>query len=704
MNGFERSKAQLNVNGVPQSRVQDLGKDLMGLFGSVEKGVDTYNKVGEAGARLEFSSMYRDSIEELDMMNRQMKELPDDDVESRLQMASRMEEIKGEYTKKLADFSNHPAAYEVFATASSEALHSINSSYQTPMFESMQKAQAIKTTNEVSNEYSATGLNIVPSQAQSNLDKLKLIHNPEEADEQNKKLIGLGVMSTIATNDASFNPLEIMMQTTSTDKVTGMTLSNRNKIKDFINKNLLRGSEVAQLRVETGEDGVERFVVDGLLNDEDKLKIVQYADKYMGYAKAPEKVKSSSIILDATANGLGHAISGYDPENPMPTIREQGKQLENYRKTEEYQHLVENGSDEDKLKYTGMMIQYDFFAQKALLIESLIKNPSTSALAKLKSGKGYPISVKSQASYFDKDHPNARTTMYLSKGDADMIMGRIKSRADADYAQGNYPAAEQKYMVIENFTGEISSPASKLMQQLSNGSIPNFNSPEQLRNAVALIDASGKSFIEKTIAKQILSAIEFENGKMTLKSLDMFKATAQNIKNINNEVVRKVTASLTDTFGVNNTMPPAHTALAIQDLALTHKIDPRDHSEANIKRIAKLVEGKTATIDTAWFNDIVIYNKTQLTEAQLSKTVESIADKMAKGDSSVTDEKGKISFGYNPDGFVIDYGKTGKTIQFKAYGKDGRLLRKSKVFSLNQNDDDSIQKYFWNLNLPKKGK
>ena len=704
MNGFERSKHQLNVNGVPQSRVQDLGADLMGLFGSVEKGVNTYNKVGEAGARLEFSSMYRDSLEELDMMSRQMKELPDDDVESRLQMASRMEEIKGGYTKKLADFSNHPAAYEVFAKASSEALHSINSSYQTPMFESMQKAQVTKTTNEVNSEYSATGLNIVPSQAQSNLDKLKLIYNPDEADKQNKKLIGLGVMSTIATNDASFNPLEIMMQTTSTDKVTGMTLSDRNKTKDFINKNLLRGSEVAQLRVETGEDGVERFVVDGLLNDEDKLKIVKYADKYMGYAQAPKEGKSSSIVLDALVKDSRLTIDGHDKENPMPSIVENASKLKNYTQTDEYRYIVEHGTDEDKLKIAGLQQAHDIFTQKALVIENLIKHPSSASLSKLKSGNGYPIEVRALTSYFDATNPNAKTTMYLSKEEADSVLSTISSRAEAAFAQQNYPEASRLQGFVEDYTGRRHSTAAKIVQQTLDGTL-NVSAPKEMELAIAAAEADPSIPYYKIVKmKQMYATLRYENGNVDPKSVDMFRATSQKFRNTNNELVTKVSASLGEVIGIDNTMSASHIPIALQDIAMTHNINVEDTSAENIKLLASAIAKKTARIDTTGANDIVVYNKTGLTEQQLSTVIGDIADKMEVGDPSVTDEKGKIDLDYNPNSFEISYGETGKTMQFIAYDKTKRVLKKSKVFSLREGNDDSIQKYYWNLKLPKKDK
>ena len=69
MNGFERSKAQLNVNGVPQSRVQDLGADLMGLFGSVEKGVNTYVKIGEQTASIDANDKINEATRELGLLN-----------------------------------------------------------------------------------------------------------------------------------------------------------------------------------------------------------------------------------------------------------------------------------------------------------------------------------------------------------------------------------------------------------------------------------------------------------------------------------------------------------------------------------------------------------------------------------------------------------------------------------------------------------
>lgn len=72
MNGFERSKAQLNVNGVPQSRVQDLGADLMGLFGSVEKGVNTYAKIGEQTASIDARDKINSATREMTLLQEEL--------------------------------------------------------------------------------------------------------------------------------------------------------------------------------------------------------------------------------------------------------------------------------------------------------------------------------------------------------------------------------------------------------------------------------------------------------------------------------------------------------------------------------------------------------------------------------------------------------------------------------------------------------
>ncbi len=69
MNGFERSKQQLSVGSVPQKRVKDLGSDLMGLFGSVGKGINTYAKIGEQTAGIDANDMINEATRELGLLN-----------------------------------------------------------------------------------------------------------------------------------------------------------------------------------------------------------------------------------------------------------------------------------------------------------------------------------------------------------------------------------------------------------------------------------------------------------------------------------------------------------------------------------------------------------------------------------------------------------------------------------------------------------
>lgn len=72
MNGFERSKHQLNVGGAPQHRVEDLGKDLMGLFGSVEQGVNTYVKIGEQAASIDARDKIINATNEITLLKQEL--------------------------------------------------------------------------------------------------------------------------------------------------------------------------------------------------------------------------------------------------------------------------------------------------------------------------------------------------------------------------------------------------------------------------------------------------------------------------------------------------------------------------------------------------------------------------------------------------------------------------------------------------------
>ena len=74
----------------------------------------------------------------------------------------------------------------------------------------------------------------------------------------------------------------------------------------------------------------------------------------------------------------------------------------------------------------------------------------------------------------------------------------------------------------------------------------------------------------------------------------MFRATSQKFRNTNNELVTKVSASLGEVIGIDNTMSASHIPIALQDIAMTHNINVEDTSVENIKLLASAIAKKTA--------------------------------------------------------------------------------------------------------------
>ena len=72
MSGFERQKHGLQLAQVQPERVQNLGKDLMGLFGAVSTGAETYAKLGEEAATIDARDKILNATNEITLLKQEL--------------------------------------------------------------------------------------------------------------------------------------------------------------------------------------------------------------------------------------------------------------------------------------------------------------------------------------------------------------------------------------------------------------------------------------------------------------------------------------------------------------------------------------------------------------------------------------------------------------------------------------------------------
>ena len=100
--------------------VENLGKDLAGLFSAVANGVDKYNTIGETAAKLKASediAQYREKVTTLKASLAYADKNPD----MYLEVNNRINELGSDLVAKSLELKDHKAAYDVYKEATSAA-------------------------------------------------------------------------------------------------------------------------------------------------------------------------------------------------------------------------------------------------------------------------------------------------------------------------------------------------------------------------------------------------------------------------------------------------------------------------------------------------------------------------------------------------------------------------------------------------------
>lgn len=688
-----RQKYGLDLGPVREHRVNGLSGDLMNLLGSTTKAVQTYNEVGVTAAKLEFNSMYRDSVAELDELIAFDKDIKQDDVEAKSAVLSRMEDIKSSYSKKLSEFSSHTAAYEEFASSSSSALHVINSAYSSRIADSLRTATQIKQFNGTASSFSGTGNKTTLAQFENEKTAMTAVYGTEaDADDKTRKLLGQGYMPSVYNAAASLDKLEILNGTTTSRE--GLTLSSREKTADFINNKILFNPEIAELKVVKNELGVDTFFVDGPLNESDKSRIVAMADQYMGYANQASG-SSSDILLSATVENVQDLMTGWDMRDSGKTINGIDSAISALKKTEEF--MAPEHDDKYRLKFAKLETDSEAAKRKMSFMSTVYNGRDISSVSAMMA-QGIPYSVQSVQNRVGIIDAPPLTT-YLGTVEANTILNGWLKEADTMYANGNFSDA----VVLADNAARFKEGGNPIVRQvvkdIKHGNIIVKNK-EQIDSMYAAIARSDDK-TDLAEVQQILSRLEYnKDGSIIKESLDVARTAAINVNAQGKSVLTKVAKEVGDVWFTDNTMRNIDVQNILIDIA---KLYPNenltDDSEQNVQRIAGLVKEHSVLIDYDGGENANIYNKTNLNGDQLTVAMEAILEGLKSGDGRFTSrgiKEGEISGSFTPSTFVMEYGADFNSAVFVMYDGDGRRLRKSRMFSMDGKLDTSVSKLYWN--------
>ena len=121
---------QVGISGVEPRQASGLAQDISNLFGSVAKGVETYNTIGETAAKLEYSTK---ALEASDKITEQRillnKYEANNDTNGIIEVQNNIHSITQELNTKASDFSNHKAAYDVYNNLSLDFASKVRATY-----------------------------------------------------------------------------------------------------------------------------------------------------------------------------------------------------------------------------------------------------------------------------------------------------------------------------------------------------------------------------------------------------------------------------------------------------------------------------------------------------------------------------------------------------------------------------------------------
>lgn len=270
--------------------VENLGKDLMGLFGAVDTGVKTYNAIGEATAKLKASediSKYREQVTTLKSSLAYADKNPDLYIE----VNKRIQELGAELVSKSDELKNHEAAYDVYKEATSTAHADVMATIEPLTHAGFVKEGLARKVEDTSARQNKAGL------------------FPNSNDLEVSKLTGIpyGQDLTQAENDVAkphLNAIDTELDAQNPSVIGSKILTNglvdRAKLAEYMNT--LSGSLVKYVTDENGHVSLDTKIESNSIKEEYMKRFDSLVSKFTKKEKDEPNVDLKTLKTNVSEN------------------------------------------------------------------------------------------------------------------------------------------------------------------------------------------------------------------------------------------------------------------------------------------------------------------------------------------------------------------------------------------------------------------
>ena len=629
---------QVGISGVEPKQASGLAQDISNLFGSVAKGVETYNTIGEAAAKIEFSEMYRDTLARHDMLKQESMKLKDDDVEGHAWISEKAIELQSEFPKKLSMFTDHKVAYDAFAEASAGAIHQLQG-YNSEFFNSTKKASKIRTYNMADLSLSL-GLKATKEVFDTNKASLDIVSdNEQQGLDDTRKILFTHTWSNISDNANSVSKFDAVTELMDKN-VGGVTFTSHEKVSEFMNRRILQGSETAKLKVVTNESGVKIFTVDGFFSDEQNSKIIALADQYISMMQKPEGATDYWIGLKELKNTVGNIksenLSQMEAGTSAVAWSRVGELAKKYLATPEGQSIKSDPNKE--FEFNQMLAEVSQSGARKDAMLRIAENPN--ALLKLKAGDGEVYSYITPKGFKDgvtqcsqEAYKNGQCDkLALKQGDLSSITNYLQGKINI--AKNTDPSTANRLEKVLSSVTDSKSPAKSVATNVLMGKAT-FRTKKEAENQLLILDSNQAELTasEYNSAKEILGEVikTFDkDGNMTPDTLRSLSgsAKAKKIDNIDNTKKIEVNEKLNNvTLFPDNKVNTRVTDFLYDKLLREGKFDPRLDSADSI---AGLMRQHTLVVDFDGATNTRVHALGGLTEKAVTNGIGNFLKRMGK--------------------------------------------------------------------------
>lgn len=331
----------LGVGGVPQHRVKNLGDDLMGLFGAVGKGVQTYDTIGETAANLEFKEKSQQVAEQIRLLN-EASVGQDNNPEFWDGYNNHVESITAELVAEGDKFKNHKAAYNEYNNAAIEFATNIRGKYgQLSLDKQFSAIKNIETDKE-GIFLGTLGTEVTPTIRKQSIERMSKYVTKYEAeawvddkiygslyssmDAQINAMPPSYIQNIVTNDDGSYNQRGAinLLNTISNISITGADILETGEVKIFNASGDTKYDEATSLRLKKIESFYKEPTSEGYVNYDYAKFQSDIENNKINYKQEPSAVVS-------TFNSILHNIYA-DFEGTQGFKRLTGSERETYYK------------------------------------------------------------------------------------------------------------------------------------------------------------------------------------------------------------------------------------------------------------------------------------------------------------------------------------------------------------------------------------